>query len=387
MRWSLIPRCVDSILALVLGFNGALAAPPERTLTLDPIELVAGREVSGKGELAIFHEGIEYHFATDANKLLFERDPAKFEVADGGACGRMGPLSGLGDARRFAVHEGRIYFFASDGCRAGFLKDPAAYIETADPMPFGSNEQVLQGRATLDKLVAWAGGADPFRKLTAYQASSARIEKQGETEWRVTHETAIAFPRRYYQKDAWNESWYSTASSDHGGVMATATHGAERIAASRHRAFERAMARWPVVIIKAHVDGSQGADCPGLVVISDGESTVNGVEVEHVKVWLNGAASRLTVEKQTGKPLSIAYRGRDGSMRVGDVVRTFTHFQTVDAITLPTAYAVTLDGKDLPRAGVTLDAFTLNRPIEPDRFKVSSWTDGQAQDNAQDEAP
>lgn len=387
MRRSLIPRFLVSILALVQGLNGALAAPPERTLTLDPIELVAGREVSGKGELAIFHEGIEYHFATDANKLLFERDPAKFEVADGGACGRMGPLSGLGDARRFAVHEGRIYFFASDGCRAGFLKDPAAYIETADPMVFGCNDQVLQGRATLDKLVAWAGGAAPLREIAAYRASSARTEKQGDTEWRVKHETVIAFPRRYYQKEAWNESWYSTASSDQGGVMATATRGAERIAASRHRAFERAMARWPVVIIKAYVDGSQGADCPGLVVIGDGESTVNGVEVEHVKVWLNGAASRLTVEKQTGKPLSIAYRGRDGSMRVGDVVRTFTHYQTVDAITLPTAYTVTLDGKELPLAGVTLDAFTLNRPLEPDLFKIPAWAEDQAQDNARDQTP
>ena len=348
----------------------ASSAPPERTLTVDPVELVAGREVPGKAELAVEREGIAYWFATDQNRAAFEKEPAKFEVADGGACGRMGPLSGLGDARRHAAHAGRIYFFASDGCREAFLKEPALYVETADTMPFGSHEQVLAGRATLDKVVAWAGGAEKLKAIKTYRATAARTETQGDKVWKVTDETVVAFPRRYFQKQAWNDSWYSTASGPAGGSMAK-SNGEERIADSRRRAFERTMARWPIVLLKARVDESAGADCPGLVVVGDGEGELAGTPVEYVKVWLNGATSRLTVEKATGKLLQLAFHGRDTTARVGDSVRTYTAYATVDGVTLPTAYTVTFNGKDIPAAGAKVDAFELDAALTAGLFGVA----------------
>lgn len=361
--------------AVVLAAECAGATPAGRTLEKDPIELIAGRDTPGKPELAIVHEGIEYRFTTTENKARFEKEPSAYEVADGGACGRMGPLAGMGDARRYAVHDGRIYFFASDGCREGFLKDPTAYIESAGEKAFGTHEQVLQGRSTLDKVVAWAGGAERLRGLATFRASAARTEKQGDKDWRVTNETFVSFPRCYYQREAWNESWFSTASCAEGGVMASA-QGAERIATSRASAFERSMARWPVVILKAHVDGAPGADCPGLVVIGDGEGEFEGTPVEFVKVWLNGAASRMTVEKDTGRPRALSFHGRDGSMRVGEVVRTFTADKTEAGIRLPTAYAVTLDGKENPPAAASIDGFEVNPPAPAGLFVVPPWGEG-----------
>ncbi|MBL8990418.1 MAG: hypothetical protein JNJ48_02425 [Phycisphaerae bacterium] len=344
-------------------------APPERTLPVDPVELVAGREVPGRAELTLERDGVGYLFATPQNKAAFEKDPTKYEVADGGACGRMGPLSGLGDARRYAVHEGRIYLFASDGCRAGFLKEPGKYIETDDEKVFGSNEQVERGRAILDRAVAWAGGAQRLRDLKTFRATAARKEKHGETEYSISNETVIAFPDRLFQKESWNDSWFSTTCGPDGGAMATA-RGEERIADSRARAFRRAMSRWPVVILKAHVDGSPKADCPGLIVIADGEGNVGGVPVQFVKVWLNGAASRLAIETASGRPLQLSFRGRDGTMSVGDSVRTLTTFATVDGVTLPTAYAVSFNGKDLPSGAAKLDAFEINPVLAEGRFKV-----------------
>lgn len=169
----------------------AIALPPERTLDVDVVELIEGREVAGSTDFVIEHEGIEYRFASQKTKETFSKDPAKYAVADGGACGRMGPLAGLGDARRRSVHVGRVYFFASDGCRENFLKSPESYIESADEKIFGSHEQVLAGRATLDKVVAWSGGEDHLRELTAYRASAARKEMQGGKEWSITNETVI----------------------------------------------------------------------------------------------------------------------------------------------------------------------------------------------------
>lgn len=356
----------------------ALSAPPERTLPVDPVELVAGREVPGKPELAVVHEGIEYRFATEQSKEAFEKDRSRYEVFDGGACGAMGALTGMGDARRYAVHGGRIFFFASDGCRATFLKDPAPYIETDDEKVFGSNEQVAAGRAALDRLVTWAGGkggeggkggAERIRGLSTFRASAAKKVEQGGKTNSVTNETVISFPDRYFQKQTWNESWFSTTSGPDGAAMAS-TKGAERIAAARERAFKRSMARWPIVILKAYLDNAPKADCPGLIVIGDGEGTLDGTPVEHVKVWLNGAASRLTIDKATGRPVQLAFRGRDHTSRVGESVRTFTTFATVEGVTLPTAYTVSFNGKDLHSAASKHDAFEVNPKVEPALFKL-----------------
>jgi YHS domain-containing protein len=361
--------CAIAIMVVAFVAASGIAAPPERTLPVDPVELVAGREVPGKPELRIERDGFAYLFATPQNKASFEHDPTKFEVADGGACGRMGPLSGLGDARRYAVHEGRIYLFASDGCRAGFLKDPGKYIENDDEKVFGSNEQVERGRAILDKAVVWTGGAQPLRDLKTFRATAVRKEKHGETEYAITNETVIAFPDCAFQRESWNESWFSTTCGPDGAAMASA-RGEERIADSRARAFRRAMSRWPIVILKAYVDGSPKADCPGLIVIADGEGSVGDVPVQFVKVWLNGAASRLAIETATGRPRQLRYRGRDGSMSVGDSVRTFTTFATVGGVTLPTAYTVSFNDNDLPSAQAKVDAFEIN-PVLADRsFKV-----------------
>lgn len=361
--------CTTAIAAVAFLTGPVFAAPPERTLPADPVELVAGRELPGKTELAIERDGFTYLFATPQNKSIFEKDPTKFEVADGGACGRMVPLSGIGDARRYAVHEGRIYLFASDGCRGSFLKDPGTYIENDDEKVFGTNEQVERGRAILDKAVAWAGGAERLRGLKTFRATAARKEKHGETEYTITNETVIAFPDRYFQKETWNDSWFSTTCGPDGAAMASA-RGEERIADSRARAFRRAMSRWPIVILKAYVDGSPGADCPGLIVIADGEGNVGDVPVQFVKVWLNGAASRLAIETASGRPRQLSYRGRDGSMSVGDSVRTLTTCATVDGVTLPTAYTVSFNGKDLPSAAGKIDAFEVNPVPAEGRFKV-----------------
>jgi YHS domain-containing protein len=365
--------------SLLLAASPALSHPPERTLPVDPIELIAGHKTDGKPEHATIYEGIEYRFISEDNKAAFEKDPKKYRVADGGACGRMGPLSGIGDARRYAVHDNRIYFFSSDACRAGFLKDPAIHIESDDEKVFGSNDQVLAGRAVLDKCLVWAGGADRLRALTSYRDFAERVEVVSGQEYKVTNETVMAFPSSYYQREAWGPSWFSTSSSKDGGSTANKKRKA-RIADGIERGFIRRMARLPVVILKAHADGGgtgggggPAADCPGLIVTADGEGELNGAPVEHVKVWLNGAASRLTIDKATGKLLQLSFRGRDGSMSIGDSVRTFTAYATVEGITLPTAYTVTFNAKDLPAAAAKIDTFEVNPKPAPDLFTAPAW--------------
>jgi hypothetical protein len=57
-------------------------------------------------------------------------------------------------------------------------------------------------------------------------------------------------------------------------------------------------------------------------------------------------------------------------MSVGDSVRTFTAYSTVDGITLPTAYTVTFNAKDLPSAAAKIDAFEVNPKLAEGNFEI-----------------
>jgi YHS domain-containing protein len=344
--------------------------PPERTLSFDAMELIAGREVPGTADLAVLHEGIEYRFATEENKAAFEKAPAQFEVADGGACGRMGPLAGLGDARRYVVHEGRIFFFASDACRDSFVKNPARFIETADPRPAGTPEQADEARKRLHALVDWAGGAERFLALSTYRESASRKEVAGGREWSVVKHLAARFPDCFLVKDSWDEIWFSTVRGPQGALMASA-EGRERIAASRMRAFDRSLARSLLVIIKSSVEAKTHAESVELLAFADGTGFVGDTPVDYVRVWKSGALSRLAIEQGSGRPVQLSFRGRDGTSTVGDSVRTYTAYQTVKGVRLPTSYTVNFDGKEIPAAGISLDGFEINPDLPGDTFSMN----------------
>ena len=105
-------------------------------LSLDPVELMAGKEVGGKEGLFVVHENYPYLFTSQANQTAFRSDPARYEIQLGGACARMGPLSGRGKTSIHAVLNGRIYIFASEGCRKGFLATPEKVLDScAWPKP------------------------------------------------------------------------------------------------------------------------------------------------------------------------------------------------------------------------------------------------------------
>jgi YHS domain-containing protein len=119
-----VTRLLLTVLALVLFTSPALAQKSgrERVLKIDAVELIDHqREVEGTTEFQHRHGRYLYLFANAANAATFKADPAKYEIQLGGACGRMGALSGEGSPKLFAVHDGRLYIFASEQCKRSFL--------------------------------------------------------------------------------------------------------------------------------------------------------------------------------------------------------------------------------------------------------------------------
>ena len=111
------------LFVLLVCAGQAFAETPKPKLALkglDPIALAEGKEVPGKALIGATYGLFEYQFASEENRKEFLKDPEGHGVQFGGACGKMGPFSGMGSPERYFVHAGKIYLFASEGCRDGF---------------------------------------------------------------------------------------------------------------------------------------------------------------------------------------------------------------------------------------------------------------------------
>ena len=79
----------------------------------------------GAKERQVVHRGVTYRFATDANKVAFEKNPEKYEPAYGGWCAwavaekssKVDP-----DPKSFVITDGRLFLFYQ-----GFLNDTRAW--------------------------------------------------------------------------------------------------------------------------------------------------------------------------------------------------------------------------------------------------------------------
>src|SRR5262245_4675963 len=88
---------------------------------LDPVALVTGKEMAGDKAIALDRGGFRYLFASNDNRAMFEREPARFEIQNKGYCGAMPGVKG--NPALFAVVKGRIFVFGSADCRAAFTSE------------------------------------------------------------------------------------------------------------------------------------------------------------------------------------------------------------------------------------------------------------------------
>lgn len=337
--------------------------PPERLMRLDPVALIGGREAAGKPELVERYEGAEYYFESAESRAMFVAEPAKYAAVDGGACGSMGPLSGVGDARRAVVHQGKLYFFASDGCRATFLKDPSKCIEVAAEVPPVNAAGTERAGKLLDKLTEWCGGAEALKGLKTLEMSTTNVSTSGGKEWKNVRTTRVKFPDHFAERDAWNDSWWEFVSAGHEG--GSKSHKASiALAESRRAAFVRWMMRHPIVLLKMR-------DQPGFVAVSE-QSFADSERVDPavVQVWFAGALTRIGMQESDGKLLWIEFVGRDETLKIGTMRRVFTRFETVDGVQMPVEWKRVADEKE-QKAGGRVDVCRGNVEFEADVFSVA----------------
>ncbi len=198
--------------------------------------------------------------------------------------------------------------------------------------------------------------------------TAARQEDRDGKTMSIRNEIAIAFPDRYLKKDSWDDRWYSIIRGPNGAAFVTFKDH-EIIASNRRRAFDRWMARQPVVILWTYASGAERSGDTKFIVLSDGDGTIGDTPVDYVNVAMDGATTRLAVEKTEGRLIQAAFHGRDGTMSVGDSVRSFTTYATSSGITLPISYHVDFNGKRID-TGRAFDAFDINPKLPSETWRL-----------------
>ena len=306
------------------------------TIEVDVVQLLrSGKEVSGLSKYFVDREGYRYLFSSEANRAAFKADAKRFEVQLGGACGKMGELSGRGSVKRFAVVNGRFYVFASDGCRENFLKNPEGHLEEDAPRPTGTSDQEKLGRQLMAKAEKWSGiEAAKGRTLEVVFRSTYKSGSQ---------EFPMALIDIFTGQSGFQaiSTYYKTTYSDSiigGDAFSIDSAGAkDPMVPAWKRSLERLRAK-KIFYILTH-----WRDRGSLVL---GHPIVNGKA--KVTVHLDGVTNYIHVEATTGKIVAHEFPSRDSKGIFGLARCDFTSYSSDGGVTLPSGWTSSMNGNPQP---------------------------------------
>jgi len=368
-RRSILVAAAGLWLALCATLSAHATVDGGRAFDADPVELVLrGKEVAGRPYLTLTRDGITYSFATNENLVAFEREPERFEVQFGGACARMGPLSGACRTDIRAVHGGKLYVFASPQCRESFIKAPDALLDVDDPLPVADAPARERGRALLAQALEALGGADAVDAVRNCAEHAERTEISGGKEYLVVDDVWLGFARGASRADrlrcdqAWNASrWGHIVAEGRGAALSGDLR--RPLVESQRLALEKDLGRHLLVVLR-------NRNAPGAIVAWTGHGELDGVAVEHVAVALDGRTTTLVIDPASGRLLALRYRGRAESAAFAELVVRLSDWRDVGAIELPFTRSVTADGKPQPGLAVAWDTIEIDAALDSALFRT-----------------
>lgn len=290
-------------------------AAPIALTGLDPVELCQGREVAGKPELVAGNARHRFQFSSEANRVRYMSDPERWGLQIGGACAKMGPLSGAGALERWKVYQGRIWVFASEGCRNSFEKNPAAYLDQPDHPFSATAEELAEGKKRLDAMaVAHGPGLDKAKFIrwetkTAYQAAS------GPDDWIVVR--GAEFPSTFAEASKWISGTNSTTVQGEVGAYIDSQGKDDELFPMEVDHFRRGILREPVVLLRLRNE-------PGFIAKPEGSGA---------RVYFKGL-NILLLPGEAGKVVEARFWGRFAGPNT-DVIRTYEDFREVNGVAVP----------------------------------------------------
>ena len=184
-----------AVLALSLGACGAMRAQNPGT-ALSPVNAVAdgddarvmlkgadvvayftqNRYVQGQAQIKSVYQDVTFRFASADNKMLFDRDPKKYQPEYGGYCAN-GITYGIpwgGDADRFKMVGGKLYIFGGQGSLDGWNIDEKRNLDLAEKYwkeeVAGSNSIWQRTKRLVFRVPHYKSGEELARDVAAAKA-------------------------------------------------------------------------------------------------------------------------------------------------------------------------------------------------------------------------
>lgn len=92
----------------------------------DPVAyFTENKPVKGNPSIAFEHGGAQYHFASEANREAFKKEPAKYAPQYGGYCAwavSQG-YTAHGDPNAWTIHNGKLFLNYNQSVKANWEKD------------------------------------------------------------------------------------------------------------------------------------------------------------------------------------------------------------------------------------------------------------------------
>jgi YHS domain-containing protein len=349
------------VLIVLLACGGrALGETPKPVLALkglDPIALAEGKEVAGKESIGATYGLFEYHFASVENRKEFLKDPEGHGVQFGGACGKMGPFSGMGSPERYFVHASKIYLFASEGCRDGFKGAPEQHIEVANPVPTGTALEKQKGAELIELALRGFGGNEKVDGLMSLEIHEVSVYVANGKETAYPHRLKFRFPMEVLVEDDFGSIYGYVVSGDKASQFAKSEMWPlESLVRDVAR---RQVLRYPILMLK-------NRDHRDFVAFVRADGVVGEVPVKRLEVFLHGATSTWSIDPATGRVLEVAYVARQA--RNGDNVERYSDFRAVDGLMLPHVRTRFFNGKELKSPVIRHEKYVVNGQVDDLRF-------------------
>lgn len=336
-------------LLFVVAGIAVLGAQERLLFPLDPVALVQGVQEVGLEAHQVTHEGYAYRFKDAVSLARFRAQPDRYAIQLGGACARMGILSGKGRPDRFAVHEGRIYIFASDGCRATFLKDPGRVLETLESWPDVSAKDQAEAKRLLALAVKAHGGEAALKAVRTLTWERTFEEVAGGKTYQRRVAKTLTAPGGVAFEEAWDASAYRYVDAPEGGRFEGGK--TTETLSDLQRAWVRRTHRWhePLALLGAALEG-KAAIAPGV--------PLEGFPGPILWVHVEGVTTGLGLDPQTHRVIATEHRGWTGGF-LGTVRRGFSGFQSVGPLLVATE-AVSR-GRQEPWTSIAVDGHRWQR--------------------------
>ncbi len=356
-------RAVVSIALLLSAFSGsrANAEEPLGTLKVDPVALITGNEVPGQETLALEYQHYRYLFANEENLAKFKKDPSRYEIQLGGACGSMGVLSGRGTPDLFAVHDSKIYIFASEGCRERFLSMPEQLLQPPDKRPEVSEDALAAGETLLSKMLQGVGGQSAVSSIKNFRRTIKKQVESGGQTYAYQQWNMCAVDGSVRRETKWDDdTWVSVASKNTGFFQSASSN--DWMAPVQSAALRREMFNHSVLgILLSRERGD-------FIAVSTGTAEIAGEAAALLTVYFDETTTTLAVDTETGRVLQLSYQGPGPGAVIGELTHTFADFEEIHGLMLPRSAEVTFNGEPFAHSSYSLADLGVNEDYPPTIF-------------------